>query len=151
MTEGFVLALQRGRWQAARRFLAEDFCLGEHAYVTCLTEFLMRGAVHSTPLPKTAVAVLTWLFEHGSQRGYLTDGLADRVVCLAHPDGAALPEARRLFREECVRVTVDALVPVCFEARALGLLFLRELGRGTRFDKRLTWTRCTDEDPFGLG
>ena len=110
----------------------------------------MRGAVHSTPLPHTALVVLTWLFDYGCERGYLTDGLADRVVCLAHPDGAALPEARRLFREECVRFTADALVPVRLEVRALGLLFLRELGRGTRFDKRLTWKRYTDADPFGL-
>ena len=144
---GFVLGLQRGRWEAAMR-LAPDLEMNAYNFLTCITEFMIRGCVQTGGLPDAALAVLTWLLETGFSYGYLSSGLADEIVRLAHANSS--PDTQRLFREECVRFTAEAMVPLDMSVRGSALLFLRELGRGTNLHKRTFtfWKRCTDADPF---
>lgn len=145
---GFVLKLQRGRWEEAMR-LVPDMELNAYNYLTCMTEFMIRGCVQTGVLPDAALAVLTWLLETGFTRGYLSSGLADEIVRLAHAQSSH--DTQRIFREECVRFTTMAMLPLEMAMRGSAILFLRELGRGTTLDKRgfTFWKRCTDADPFG--
>ena len=105
-------------------------------YLTCLSEFLMRGAVHVAQLPPHAHLLLTELLQRGYQDGYLVSGLADEIKRLVHPDGEALNDTRVYFCEECVRIIAEAMVPLRFRAKASALLFLHEFGRNTGFAKR---------------